>query len=103
MSKLKLVANPTFSSTVLIPVAGASPVAAVFTFKHRTKAALDEFIASRADKSDGESFKAMVQAWDLECEFNDENIDLLLQNYIGSALATYRSYIDELVQAKTKN
>lgn len=102
-TKLKLIADPTFKSDVGIPVAGAEPVDVAFTFKHRTKDALDEFVASRAGKTDVESFMDMVVAWDFEDEFNKESVALLLQNRIGVALATYRKYVDELVSAKLKN
>jgi hypothetical protein len=103
MSKLKLVANPTFQSVVGIPVAGGDPVDVLITFKHRTKSELDKFIAGIAKKSDVESFLEMVQGWDLEDEFNKESVELLLENYIGAALAAYRVYVDALVQAKAKN
>jgi len=103
MAKLKLVANPTFAAEVGIPVAGADPVPVQFTFKHRTKTALDAWIGARADKNDADSFMEMVEGWDLEDEYNRANVDLLLENYIGVALATYRTYINELVQAKLKN
>ena len=73
------------------------------TFKHRTKTGLDEFIKSREAKSDSESFMAMVEAWDLEDPFNKENVDLLLENFIGAALATYRVYVEELVGSRIKN
>ncbi|MBI4291326.1 MAG: hypothetical protein HY661_07605 [Betaproteobacteria bacterium] len=101
--KLKLIANPTFKATVGIPIAGGDPVQIEFTFKHRTKSALDEFVKSRADKGDAESFMAMVEGWELEDEFNAENVELLLQNYAGSALATYRVYIEQLIQARLGN
>ncbi|WP_041742285.1 phage tail assembly chaperone [Collimonas fungivorans] len=103
MAKLILKAAPTFKAKVGIPVAGGEPVPVEFTFKHRTKSALDEFIKSRADQSDAESLLAMAEAWDLDDEFNQESIELLLENYIGSALAVYRTYIDQLMQAKVKN
>lgn len=103
MAKLTLVANPTFKAKVGVPVAGSSPVEVEFVFKHRTKTALDEFIKSRADKPDAESFLAMVDGWNLDDEFNAENVELLLQNYIGTALATYRVYVDQLVQARLGN
>jgi hypothetical protein len=103
MSKLKLVAAPTFKSKVPIPVAGGPPVEVEFVFRHRTKTALDEWIKSRADKSDAESFLEMVEGWELEDQFGKESVELLLENYVGAALATYRVYVDQLVQAKLKN
>ena len=103
MAKLSLVANPTFTAKVGIPVAGGDPVEVVFTFKHRTKDELDEFIKTRADKPDTDSFLEMVVGWDLEDKFTPENAGLLLQNRIGTALATYRVYVDELIGAREKN
>ena len=103
MAKLKLVANPTFRAKVGIPVAGGVEVPVEFVFKHRTKTALDEWIKSRTDKGDIDSFMEMVEGWDLEDPFNRENVETLLENYIGTALATYRVYVDQLIQSKLKN
>ena len=103
MAKLTLKADPTFQSKVSIPVAGGDPVEVVFTFKHRTKSGLDEFIKSRAGVSDVDSFMDMVEGWELDDKFTKENVELLLENRIGTALATYRKYVDELVQAKLGN
>ena len=104
MAKLTLVASPTFKAKVKIPVAGeADPVEVEFTFKHRTKTGLDEFLNSREGKTDAESFMDMASGWELEDPFALESVNLLLENYIGAAMATYHVYIDELVKAKVKN
>lgn len=103
MAKFKLVANPTFKAKVGIPVAGGEHVEVEFTFKHRTKTALEEFIASREKQSDVDTFLEMVSGWDLADEFNKENVETLLENYIGAALETFRVYLDQLVQARLKN
>lgn len=103
MARLSLNAAPTFSAKVGIPVAGADPVPVLVTFKHRTRRDLDEFIKTRADQSDADTFMEMVVGWDLEDAFNRENVERLLDNYIGTALATYRVYVDQLIQGKTKN
>lgn len=103
MAKLKLVANPTFKAKVGIPVAGSDPVDMEFTFKHRTKAALDEFKKSSIGKSDAESLMDIIGGWDFEEEFTAENVASMMQNYQGSALAIYRVYCDQLEQVKLKN
>jgi len=103
MTKLALNPAPTFRAKVAIPVAGGPAVDVEMTFKHRTKTQLDEFVKSRQGTSDTDSFMEMVSAWDLDDPFGKESVDLLLENYIGAALATYRKYIDELVQAKLGN
>ena len=69
----------------------------------RTKKQLEEFVLSRADQSDAASFMAMVVGWELEDEFGPPAVDLLLENYIGAAVATYRVYLRELVEGKAKN
>ena len=103
MAKLKLIANPTFKFIVGIPVAGGEPAPVEMIFKHRTKTELDEFIKTRADKTDAESFTDMVVGWDLEDTFSAASVDTLLENYAGAGLATFRVYIDQLIQAKLKN
>ena len=45
----------------------------------------------------------MVVGWELTDEFNKDNVELLLENHIGVALATYKVYIDQLVQHRAKN
>jgi hypothetical protein len=103
MAKLKLTANPTFKAKVGIPVAGEKPVEVEMEFKHRTKSALNEFIETRAGKTDLESFLDMVVGWELTDEFNNDSVETLLENYAGAGLATFETYINQLVQARTKN
>lgn len=103
MAKFALKADPTFTAKVGFPVSGGEPVDVLVTFKHRTKTALDEFLKTRDDRSDVESFMEMVVGWDLADDFNKANVEILLENHIGVALATYKAYIDELVQSRVKN
>lgn len=104
MAKLVLIAAPTFKAKVPIPLAGGTPVEVEFIFKHKTKTALDEWIKTRAEKGDEESVLDMASGWELSDEFNAESIKLLLENYIGSALAIYKTYVEELLgAARIKN
>ncbi|MBX9849593.1 MAG: phage tail assembly chaperone [Rhodocyclaceae bacterium] len=103
MPKLKLTPNPTFQKDVDIHVPGESPCQVKFTFKHRTRAQLDAFIKSRPEKSDIESVMEMAEGWDLEDEFGKASLEKLIENYVGSPMAIYTTYIDELVKAKAKN
>jgi hypothetical protein len=84
-------------------MAGGESVDVEMTFKHRTKTALEEFIQAREGKGDVELFLEMVTAWELEEAFDADSVKLLLENYAGAAVATFRKYIDELVAAKAKN
>lgn len=103
MAKLSIIAKPTFKKKVDIPAAGGETIEVEFVFKHRTKTQLDEFVKSRAEKSDVESFLEMVGGWDFAEEFSDTAAETMLDNYIGAALPVYQAYITELVQAKAKN
>ena len=103
MAKLVLQPNPQFKGAVEIPCAGESPATVEFTFIHRTKSALDEFIKTRVGVDDVESFMAMVSGWDLKEEFNADNVALLLENYISAAQATFQAYVRLLVEGKSKN
>lgn len=103
MAKLTLAVNPTFPVTVSIPKAGEAAVTLKLTCKHRTKAQLDEFIKSRNDKEDVVTILDMATGWDLEAEFNAENIEIMCQNYIAAPLEIYRAYISQLVGEKAKN
>lgn len=103
MAQFTLKAAPTFKAKVSLPVPGGGFVPVEFEFKHRTKKALDEFVKTREGKTDEESFLSMVVGWGLDDSFSPENVSLLLENSIGSALATYRVYIEELTKAREGN
>jgi hypothetical protein len=102
MAKLALKANPSFQAKVGIPVAGGASVDVLFTFRHRTKTELVDFVGA-LNRSDEEIFLDIVTGWDLEDAFTPENVKLLLENYIGAALAVYEAYKAELVKAKEGN
>jgi hypothetical protein len=102
-AKLSLTPAPTFRAKVEIPVAGGNPAPVEFTFKHRTKSALDKFMNSRTGASDVDSVMDMVEGWDLAEPFDRAGVEALLENYAGAALALYVGYVDELLQAKRKN
>ena len=54
MAKLTLQPKPTFEAKVGIPAAGAGVLPVVFTFKHRTRTELKNFVAGLGDfASDG--------------------------------------------------
>jgi Ca2+-binding EF-hand superfamily protein len=102
--KLTLQAKPTFSADVGIQVAGEEkPVKVRMTFKHRTRTELAKFVQERDGKVDAETFLDMVVGWELEDQLTRENVELLLENYGGAAVATYRAYFDELMAARRGN
>lgn len=103
MAKLSINVNPTFPATVSIPVAGGEPINMSFVFKHRTKTQIGEFTTTRKEKTDVESVLEMVEDWEFAEPFTPEAVEIMLENYYGAAEAIYRTYLRELLQAKTKN
>lgn len=117
MGKLKLVPNPTFIADVEIPIAGSEPCVVKMTFKHRTRKEWNAWIAAAKQKAESTTpltpeqeqaqevaaFMDVVTAWDLEEEFNRDNVGTLIQNYFAAASAAIDTYAKELWKAKVKN
>lgn len=102
MAKLKLVAEPTFIVPVEIPVAGKDSVKVSFTFKHRPKAELAEWLQKKYD-SDEMAVMECAVGWELDDEFNADNVGLLCQSYIAATGSIISAYINELRGARAKN
>lgn len=103
MAKLSLVAKPTFSAKVQIPVAGDKAASVQFTFKGRTREAFKAFVESLTDREDVDVVLDIASGWDLDEPFEKLNVELLLQNYLGAARAIIETYINELTSARVKN
>ena len=103
MAKLSLAASPTFTATVLIPVPGKRAAPVEFTFKARTRDALQELIETLGSKDPTDQVLELVSGWDLEDSFSRDTVDQLLQSYIGAAKAISDKYFSELMGAKLGN
>lgn len=103
MAKLSLVASPKFTAGIQIPVAGGDSVIVEFTFRHRTKRELGEFIAPENERDDLDTVMECIVGWELAEECTRENVDIFLQNYGGAALAIYVGYLDEITGQRQKN
>lgn len=103
MAKFTLTASPTFTSKVSIPVPGSKAVPVEFKFKGRTKDEFKKFLETMTDHEDLHVVLEMASGWDLEDVFNEDNVEKLLQNYIGSGRAIIEKYINELSAARLGN
>ena len=103
MAKLQLTASPTFRCNVLIPVPGKKPVPVEFNFKGRTKDEFKSFIDTIGDREDVDVILDIATGWELEEAFGRESVELLLQNYLGSARVIIEKYIGELTAARLGN
>lgn len=103
MAKLQLTASPTFKCNVLIPVPGKKPVPVEFNFKGRTKDEFKAFIDTLGDREDVDMILDIATGWELEEAFGRDSVELLLQNYLGSARVIIEKYIGELTAARLGN
>lgn len=101
--KFNLTAVPTFKADVSIAIPGGKSVNVEFTFKHRSREGFREFIESLPDREDIDVIKDIASGWELEEPFNAENIEKMVENYIGSGRAIIETYMRELSGARTKN
>lgn len=102
MAKLKLNPEPTFTIGVRIPVPGGEADPVAFTFKHRTREQVGEWLRAK-DADDTETVLACAVGWDLADEFNAENVARLCNNYPGAAGVIVVAYLEELRGARAKN
>lgn len=91
--KLKLVPNPTFPAIVDIPVPGAKSSPVEFTFKHRNKEKLQEFLDGMRALEDVPLVLEIASGWDLDEPFDAENVEKLVTEYVGSASKILDTYI----------
>lgn len=103
--KFTLVAKPTFTARVAIPIPGQAAELVEFTFKGRTRDQFADFIESIKDGGvkDAEAIMDIASGWELEDAFDAKNIELLTQNYLGAARAIIDKYLAELTTARLGN
>lgn len=133
MSKsFKIQMNPTFKSAVQIPRVGGDPIAVTFTFKVLDRKSLARVFdawkkenlqliedATSADKEGApftleewaereitlqiKQIKDVVLGWGFDDEFNDENIEELLNSSISVTDAILEQYNDGYIKARQGN
>lgn len=104
MSKMKLTLAPLpdFKLPVKFVLPNGDEQRIVFTVKHRKASEIQE-LYQRENNKDVDFIKEIACGWDLEDEFNDENVQLLVDYYPGSALALMGSYLGALAGQRVKN
>ena len=122
--KFKIANNPTFKSKVSIPRVGGSEIEVEFEFKYLTRkqlAAIDEEWQAKlselnitdettlSELTDIEvelqikQLKDIVVGWDFDDEFNDENIEQLVETSVFAAKTVIESYQEAYMKAKVGN
>lgn len=130
--KFKIKNNPTFREEVNIPRVGGEPIKVGFEFKYMTRKQLAEMYdewqgrikdiiptieenegneedVSLSDITDMEiklqvgQIKDIVVGWDFEDEFNDENIEALIESSLHVAKILSDSYQEAYTKVKLGN
>lgn len=103
MAKFTLTASPTFKAIVKIPVPGAKAAPVEFKFNGMDKPSFKTWLEKLGDSEDVEVITTIASGWDLDEPFNAENVERLVDNYIGAAKAIFETFISELSAAKLGN
>lgn len=121
--KFKIKQNPTFKAKVVIPVVGGDGVETEFEFKYLTRKELAAMYDKWSDEAKKLTFedvtlaeltdqemklqvvqiKDIVCGWDIEDEFNDENIEGLVNISINIVKAVTDVYQKAYVESKLGN
>lgn len=102
-TKFNLSVSPTFKAKVLIPIPGKTAEPVEFTFKGRTRDEFRKFVDDLKDREDVNVVMDIASGWDLEDAFDEVNVEILTQNYLGAARAIIEKYLNELTQARLGN
>lgn len=102
-SIFRLDPKPTFDLVVPIPVPGEGYAPVTFTYRYRTRKQYSEFISSMTSSTDTDVVSSIVTGWNLGVDFTPENIEKLVENYMGAAAAILTAYSDELMKVREKN
>lgn len=103
MAKFKLIADPTFRCEVSIPRPGLDDGQISFDFKHYSVDKLTVFESELKDKPIIEFMMKIVSGWNLDEEFNQENLNILLNNYPAAWQAITNTYYKEMLGQREKN
>ena len=122
--KFKIANNPTFKSKVSIPRVGGDEIEVEFEFKYLTRKELAKVYEGWQEKltdlnitddttltelTDIEvelqikQLKDIVQGWDFEDEFNDDNIEQLVETSVFAAKTVIEAYQEAYMKAKVGN
>lgn len=86
-----------FRANVTIPLVGAPPTTINFTFRYRNGPALKIFCEKMSDGDGGDSkaLEDVLVGWDLEDEFNADNLRALVEHLPEAAVAILTTYLRE--------
>lgn len=99
--KFKLGVLPNFKLPVKFIMPDGEEAKITFTVKHKTIE--DVQALYQGETADNEFITAIAEGWDLDEEFNDENVLFLVKHYPAAALSLTNSYIGAMLGQRVKN
>lgn len=101
--KLTLGALPNFKLPVSFLMPNGDEAKIVFTVKHRKASEIQALYNDDKGISDVQMITELAVGWDLDEEFNDENVKELLDLFPAAALSLTGSYLQALAGHRVKN
>lgn len=100
--KLSLKALPDFKLPVKFQMANGEDATVVLTVKHKKSSELQEILDQEKLSTD-ELVKAICSDWDLEEEFNDENVKEFASLFPGAVPVLMEEYMRALAGQRAKS
>jgi hypothetical protein len=100
---------PTFQAAVGLSVPGvAQPLEVQFTFKHKTRTAVQKWAEAWVSKPSAETLSEVITGWDLRKDgepvpYSFSALAELLEAYTPASVEISEAYLLELTRAKRKN
>lgn len=105
MAKMKLTLGPLpdFKLPVSFVLPNGDEQVIVFTVRHKKASEIHERYTAEKPMSDVEMITFLASGWNLDDEFNEENIKQLLDYYPATAIGLTSAYMKALAGQRVKN
>lgn len=101
--KFTLDPKPTFDLKVPVPVPGEGFTEITLTCRYRNRTQFEQFLDEIKEKTNSEIVMLVATGWNVDAEFNEGNVEKLVENYMGSASSIVGAYAEELMKVRGKN
>jgi hypothetical protein len=101
---LSIKAPATFAGQVKIAILGGGKETLAVVYRHKTRAAMKEFIAGLGTRGDDDVLLEIVAGWEgLDAEFSADALHELIEQHPGAAAALLAGYFDAYAEARAGN
>lgn len=103
MAKFKLKPVSDFKLPIKFVMPNGDEAEIVFTVKHEKASAVNSLFQQETPPSDLEFIKQFATGWDLDEEFNDENLNEAIEFFPAMVVSFSHAYIGALAGNRAKN